>query len=58
MGRAGRDGAQSVCVFLHRHKETMKKDLAAVFRSPTHQCLHSGLTAIFTISQPDGGFVR
>ena len=54
MGRAGRSGEPSVCIFLHRKGETLLKNMRPFFKGGLTVCLRRALTEIFTLSDYDG----
>ena len=54
MGRAGRSGEPSVCIFLHRQGERLPKEMRPFFKGGRAVCLRKALTVIFTLSYHDG----
>ena len=50
MGRAGRSGEPSVCIFLHRQGERLPKEMRPFFKGGRTVCLRKALTEIFTLS--------
>ena len=54
MGRAGRIGEPSVCIFLHRKGERLPKEMRPFFKGGRAVCLRKALTEIFTLSDHDG----
>lgn len=56
MGRAGRDGSRSVCVFIRKKGEHTPKDMKALLEQTFPGkliCPQKGITDIFTLSNPD-----
>ena len=53
MGRAGRGGDQSVCVFLRKKGERTPPEMRQFLQSDSTRCLKQGMLDIFTLSNPD-----
>ena len=54
MGRAGRGGEQSVCVFLRKQGERTPPELKPYLRQDSSTCLKRGMVEIFTLKDADG----
>ena len=53
MGRAGRGGDQSVCVYLRKKGERTPPEMRQFLKSDSPRCLKQGMVDIFTLSNPD-----
>ena len=54
MGRAGRGGDQSVCVFLHKRGGRIPPEMRPYLKPDNPICLKKGMEQIFTLQDPDG----
>ena len=54
MGRAGRGGQPSVCIFLHGKNQRLPKEMRPFFKGDRAVCLRKALTDIFRLSNVDG----
>ena len=57
MGRAGRGGDQSVCIFLRKKGEKTPPEMKPYLKSDSPACLKKGMVDIFTLKDPDGEIV-
>ena len=57
MGRAGRGGEPSICVFLHLKSQRLPKEMRPFFKADSAHCQRRALTEIFTLHDTDGGIV-
>ena len=57
MGRAGRGGDQSVCVFFRKKGERTPPEMGPYLKDDSSACLKRGMVNIFTLKDPDGEFV-
>ena len=54
MGRAGRGGEPSICVFLHLKNQRLPKEMRPFFKADSAFCQRRALTQIFTLHDTDG----
>ena len=54
MGRAGRGGDPSICVFLHLKNQRLPKEMRPFFKTDSSACQRRALTEIFTLHDTDG----
>ena len=54
MGRAGRGGDQSVCIFLRKQGERTPPEMKPYLRQESSACLKRGMVEIFTLKDVDG----
>ena len=54
MGRAGRGGDQSVCIFLRKKGERTPPEMKPYLRQDSSACLKRGMVEIFTLKDVDG----
>ena len=54
MGRAGRGGDQSVCIFLRKQGERTPPEMKPYLRQDSSACLKRGMVEIFTLKDVDG----
>ena len=54
MGRAGRGGEPSICVFLHQKNQRLPKEMRPFFKAGSVSCQRKALTKIFSLSDTDG----
>ena len=54
MGRAGRGGEPSICVFLHLKNQRLPKEMRPFFKTDSSACQRRALTEIFTLHDTDG----
>ena len=54
MGRAGRGGEPSSCVYLHKKGEKVPKEMKPYLKSGSNKCLKKGMEDIFTLTDCDG----
>ena len=57
MGRAGRGGEPSVCIFLHGRNQRLAPEMRPFFKGDKAVCLRRALTNIFTLTDTDGELV-
>lgn len=57
MGRAGRGGDPSICVFLHLKNQRLPKEMRPFFKTDSALCQRRALTEIFTLHDTDGGIL-
>ena len=57
MGRAGRGGDQSICVFLRKKGEKTPPEMKPYLKPDSPACLKKGMVDIFTLKDPDGEIV-
>ena len=57
MGRAGRGGEPSICVFLHLKNQRLPKEMRPFFKADSAHCQRRALTEIFTLRDTDGGIL-
>ena len=54
MGRAGRGGQPSVCIFLHGKQQRLPKEMRPAFKGDRPVCLRRALVNIFRLTDIDG----
>ena len=54
MGRAGRSGEPSVCIFLHGRNQRLPQEMRPFFKGDRAICLRRALADIFTLTDTDG----
>ena len=54
MGRAGRGGEPSICIFMHGRNQRLPKEMRPFFKGDKAVCLRRTLADIFTLTDTDG----